>query len=174
MRIALCAGDAGLGVAGEPIHPKKEDTMAIMRWTPARDLLSFEDELNRLFQGALGPGFARPLLPAGWIPAVDLHESEHEYTVQVDLPGVNPKDVKLQMRNDVLTIRGERPATREAGGNVTTHRVERVTGAFERSFTLPARVDANQIKATYKDGVLEIRVPKAPEARTKEIAIDLG
>ncbi len=152
--------------------------MALMRWTPNRNLLGFEDEVNRLFNGLLTQAPGRALLPAGWVPAVDIHETEKEYTLQLDLPGVAPADVKIQVTGDQLTIHGERRAVKDAvkdGDDKTTaHRVERVTGVFERSFTLPVPVDADQVKASYKDGVLTIRLPKAAGSRTRQVTIDVA
>ena len=148
--------------------------MTLMRWTPNPDLAQFQDEVNRLFHGIVVPGTDHPLLPQGWLPAVDVHETAKDYTVQMDLPGVNPKHVKVEVLGDQLTIRGERRSEREAAEGSTAHRVERTTGAFERTFRLASKVDASQVKASYKDGVLSVRVPKAPESFKREIPIDVG
>jgi len=152
--------------------------MTFMRWTPGRDLLGFENEVNRLFGDLVAQNRPRALLPAAWVPAVDVHETEKEYTIELDLPGVSPADVKIQVTRDQLTIHGERrsvkDAVKEGEPKATTHRVERVTGVFERTFTLPVPVDSEQVQAQYKDGVLTIRLPKAAGARTRQVTIDVA
>lgn len=142
-------------------------------WTPNGNLINVQDEVHRLFHDLVANGEVRPAAAAGWIPAVDVHETERSYTLQFDLPGVNPKDVKIELADGRLTIRGERSGEPAAPG-IVAHRLERTHGAFERRFRLKARVDQDAIKATYQDGVLRIELPKAPESVKREIAIDLG
>jgi HSP20 family protein len=127
------------------------------------------DEMQRLFQDLVLAG--EPGLSA-WLPPVDVHESDTSYTLQFDLPGVDAKDVRIEMNDGQLTVKGERKSVELEG--VNAHRKERVTGTFERSFRLRARVDTDGIKATYKDGVLTIDVPKARESVKREISIDLA
>jgi HSP20 family protein len=149
--------------------------MMLTRWTRNGNMLNLHDEVNRLFNDVLTQGETRPLLPAGWLPAVDLHETAQDYTVQMDLPGVNSKDLKIELLEGVLTIKGERKSeSHPAEGGATAHRLERVAGAFERAFRLPGRIDAGEVKASYKDGVLTVRVPKAPESVGREITIEVG
>ena len=147
--------------------------MKVMRITPNSDRIRLEDEVDRLFSHSF-PGLLAPVPPAGWFPAVDLHESAQDYTVRMDLPGVNPKDVKVQMIEGRLTIKGERVATPVEGEKAKAHRVERAHGSFERVFKLPARVEPGKVTAKYQDGVLEVRVPKAPEGRTQDIEIEVA
>lgn len=146
---------------------------AIKSWTPNGNLINVQDEMHRLFHDLVASGEVLPAAPTGWSPAVDVHEADRNYTLQLDLPGVNPKDVKLELVDGLLTIRGERKAEPAAEG-IVTHRLERTRGAFERVFRLKVRVDQDAIKATYQDGVLRIDLPKAPESVKREIAIDLG
>jgi len=148
--------------------------MTRIRWTRNGNMLNLHDEVNRLFNDVLTQGEVQPLLPAGWLPPVDLHETQEEYTVQMDLPGVNPKDLKIELLAGLLTIQGERKSLHEAVEGTTAHRLERSAGSFERAFRLPGRVDPAQVKASYKDGVLFIRVPKAPESVGREITIEVG
>ena len=110
--------------------------------------------------------------PSAWLPAVDVHEGDTGYTLRFDLPGVAAQDVRIEMNDGQLTVKGERRS--ETAEGVHVHRTERVTGTFERAFRLRARVDTGGIKATYKDGVLTIDVPKAKEAVKREIPIELG
>jgi HSP20 family protein len=146
--------------------------MSLIRtWTPNGNLLNAQDEMHRLLHDLVGSGDRREIAPAAWIPAVDVHETEKGYTLQIDLPGVNPKDVKIDFVEGRLSIQGERKTESQPGD---ARRLERAAGAFERAFRLRAKVAPDAIKASYKDGVLLIDVPKAPEAVKREIAIDLG
>jgi HSP20 family protein len=149
--------------------------MAIIRWNPPapplRDLLTMHEEMNRLFDGAFGRPSARAAFD--FVPVVDIEETPEQFALRVDLPGVAQQDVKVHVMGDTLTIRGERrQAVNEKDGSWL--RCERTYGTFERSFTLGAPVRADQVKATYKDGVLEVRVPKAEEARLREVEVKIG
>ena len=137
--------------------------MTLLRsWSPNHDMM--HGLLHDLvLTGEPGPA---------WLPAVDVHESDASYTLQFDLPGVVAQDVRIEMNDGQLTVKGERKS--EIAEGVNAHRKERVTGTFERAFRLRARVDTGGIKATYKDGVLTIDVPKAKEAVKREIPIQLG
>ncbi len=149
--------------------------MALIRWTPRRDandLTSLRTEMDRLFEDFLAPVPYRQDWTA-MTPAVDVEETPEAYVFRADLPGVDPKNVKVTVNGDTLTLRGERKREeRKANGNL--HRFERAHGAFERAFTLGTPVRADQVKASYKDGVLEIRVPKAEEAKSREIEVQVG
>jgi HSP20 family protein len=128
----------------------------------------------------LGDDFDRfldTLLPteraSGFVPPVDIEETAEEYILHADIPGVSPKDMKVSLMGDTLTLRGER--TVDAGQSTSRrHRAERVHGSFERSFQLTAPVRGDKIRATFRDGVLEIHVPKADEARRREIEIEVA
>src|SRR5258708_29774106 len=148
--------------------------MNLIRWAPARsssDLLTFRSELDRMFDGLLTPGPARE--PAVFSPAVDIEETPDAFVFRADLPGVNAKDVKVKLHGDTLTLRAERLRSSEKREE-RSHRVERAFGSFERSFTLHAPVRGDQVKAVYRDGVLEVHVPKADEARAREIEVQVG
>ena len=149
--------------------------MALIRWmptaSPIRDLATMRDEMDRIFDGAFSRPFARPA--CDFCPVVDVEENAEQFVLKADLPGVPPQDVKVSLMGDTLTVRGERKQeNQKADGSVL--RAERVHGSFERSFTLGAPVRADQVKATFKDGVLEVRVPKAEEARMREIEVKLA
>ena len=149
--------------------------MSIIRWTPRRngsDLTAFGPEMDRLFENFFTP-VALKSDKASLTPAVDVEETPDAYVFHVDLPGVNAKDVKVTASGDTLTLRGERKR-QEQKTEGALHRIERQYGAFERSFTLGTPVRADQVKAAYRDGVLEIRVPKADEARAREIEVQVG
>jgi HSP20 family protein len=150
--------------------------MTLIRWspnafTPVRDVNSIQEEMNRLFDGFF-PRTGRE--HAGlFTPSVDIEETAEEFVIKADLPGVAQKDVKVSLMGDTLTIRGERKAETATTGN-HHHRLERAHGTFERSFTLGTPVRNDQVKAQYRDGVLEVRVPKAEQARLREIEVQVG
>ena len=150
--------------------------MTLVRWTPgyrpARDLIGMQDDVNHFIHSFFG-GDARWTDRAPFAPVVDIAETPEEFVIHADLPGVAQKDVKVGLLGDVLTLRGERQEENQENTG-TVLRVERATGAFERSFRLGAPVRSDGVKATYRDGVLEVRVPKAEEARQREIPIQNG
>ncbi|OGF09186.1 MAG: hypothetical protein A2W00_12355 [Candidatus Eisenbacteria bacterium RBG_16_71_46] len=150
--------------------------MAIVRWSPLsgpRDLVSIQDEVNRLFDSFFTSTPLRRDVAAVFTPAVDIEETPDEFVLRADLPGVDQKDVKVSLMGDTLTIRGERRQEHEAqeGG---LRRMERFYGSFERSFSLGTPVRNDKIKASYKDGVLQVHVPKAEEAKLREIEVQVG
>jgi HSP20 family protein len=141
--------------------------MTLVRWNPARELASMEiDRLNHMLNDFYGTG-------RSWLPAVDIFETnDREYVLKAELPDMKRDDINITFENGVLTLAGERkPEFDESQG--TFQRNERAYGRFSRSFTLPATVDANRINASYKDGVLTIRVPQREEAKPKQITVDI-
>ena len=141
--------------------------MAIVRWEPTREVASMEvDRLNRMFENLYNDAFSRT-----WTPAVDIYETaDHQVVVKVELPGVSKDEVKIVMQENMLTIRGEKKQEMESKGS-NYRKVERSYGSFQRSFTLPSTVKGEKIEASFKDGVLSISLPKAEEARRKEIEV---
>ena len=121
----------------------------------------------RLMDDLFGRMFGNVNRVTGFIPTLDVHESEDEYLVLVDLPGVKSEDVVVELTDQVLTISGSR-APVETG---EPRRLERPSGSFVRRLTLPKGVDADKVEAEYKEGVLELRIPKRAEAKPKKIAI---
>jgi len=149
--------------------------MTLIRWSPRLgatcELTSLQDEVHRLLEGFAAAPASRAAA-AVFSPAVDIEETPEEFVVRADLPGVPQKDVKVNLMGDTLTIRGERARERERKeGNYT--RVERSHGAFERSFTFGTPVKSEGVSAQVRDGVLEVRVPKADAARVREIEVKL-
>jgi HSP20 family protein len=143
--------------------------MNIVRWNPVREMLSLENEMNRLYGDLVGrhPEAEAPTL---WAPKVDIQENKEGYVLKADLPGIKQEDIKITLTDNQLVIRGEKRREVEEG-DTTYHRVERVHGTFERAFTLTKAVRSDKIEALYRDGVLEIHVPKAEEAKAREIVI---
>jgi HSP20 family protein len=153
--------------------------MSIVRWNPARELATFptdvlnmQREINKMFDHFFRGGTADDgsLGTSLWTPAVDVAEHDNEYLVKVELPGVNKDEVKITMQENILTIRGEKKQEKESKGS-NYHRVERSYGSFQRSFTLPTSVKADKVEAAYKDGILSITLPKAEEAKPKQIDV---
>ena len=141
--------------------------MSIIRWRPTRDLLSIRDEVNRLFDNFFTgvPERRRGLLEGEWAPSVDVAETENDVVVTAELPGVEQDDVDITITDDVLTLKGEKKEEKEVK--------EKNYHRFQRSISLPAGVQADKAKAIYKDGVLHITLPKAEEAKPKQIKIDV-
>jgi HSP20 family protein len=131
----------------------------------------FVDRYNR----ALGSGqeSGQDVIRKGdWSPRVDIMETEDEFVIKAEIPEVNKEDVKVTVENGVLMLHGERKQEKEEKGK-TFHRIERHYGAFNRSFTLPDTVDQESIKASFKDGMLSIRLQKSKEARPKAIDVNI-
>jgi HSP20 family protein len=141
--------------------------MALVRWDPARELASMEiDRLHNMFSNFYGEGLSR-----SWAPPVDIYETaQHEVVLKAELPEMRREDINVTFENNVLTLKGERKVTDEVS-NDRFQRLERFYGSFSRSFTLPSTVDASRISATYKDGVLTVRLPQREESKPKQIAV---
>src|SRR5438105_13925115 len=145
--------------------------MAVVRWDPFRDLNMLQDRMNRLFDDAgRWRNDGEPAATTTWSPAVDIFETEGEIVVKAEVPGMERKDITLNLEKNVLTLKGERGFEKEAKDE-NYHRIERSYGAFSRSFSIPATVDEEKIRADYKDGVLNIVLPKKEQARPKQIKI---
>ena len=146
--------------------------MTMIRWnSPSRSLVRVRDDWDRWFDGVFdGRGALVRDLPTLFAPPVDIDETAEAFVLRVDLPGVSPKDLKVTVLGDTLTIRGERKS--ETATN--SRRTERIHGTFERTFTLGATVSADRVHASYKDGVLEIHVPKAEAAKAREIDVKIA
>jgi HSP20 family protein len=149
--------------------------MALIRWEPAREISSLQQEMNRLFStffdapsASAGTGGARR-----WVPAMDLVETDDHFVLRADLPGLSRGDVDLSLEDNVLTISGERKAEHEERRE-GYYRVERSTGAFSRSLTLPEGVDGDAIAATFDKGVLEVRIPKPEQRKPRKLQISVG
>src|SRR5437870_604049 len=145
--------------------------MAVVRWDPFRDLGLLQDRMNRLFDDAgRWRNDGEPSATTSWSPSVDIFETEGDIVVKAELPGMDRKDITLHLESNVLTLRGERKFVKEAKEE-NYHRIERSYGNFSRSFSIPATVDEEKIRADYKDGVLSILLPKKEQAKPKQIKI---
>ena len=148
--------------------------MAIMRYEQSSGISQLQQEINRLF-GSHNDADSSGAT-ADWIPAVDIHEYQDRFELLVDLPGVNPKEVEITLDNGVLSLSGERRdkthANGRGGDGPEQQRSERRLGRFHRRFILPDTVDAEKVKATGNDGVLEISIAKQPKAQPRRISVN--
>jgi HSP20 family protein len=148
--------------------------MALIRWEPVRELGTIQNEMNRLFNTIFEtPSNGHGSAMRRWVPAMDLVESDGEYVLRADLPGLTEKDVNIELDERVLTISGERKAEHEERKE-GYYRIERSSGSFTRSLTLPEGVDASAIKASFDHGVLEVRVPKPEAKKPQKVSISVG
>jgi HSP20 family protein len=160
---------------GEKAGAKEVREMALVRWDPVRELDSFQSDMNRLFdgffgrrEGTAGSGYARR-----WIPAMDLVETEDELVLRADLPGLDRDDIEIEVKDNVLTVSGERRAEHEDKGE-GFYRVERASGRFSRSLDLPQGIDPSGVKANFDRGVLEVRIPRPEERKPTRVEIQAG
>ena len=154
--------------------------MAIQMWRPFevamerrpfRNLSDLQHEMNRMFDSVFG----QPMSAGAertWTPRCDVWETKDELVVAFELPGVNEKDVNVSITGDLLTVRGER-RWQDGGQELTYHHVERVSGKFERSIQVPMPVQADKVKASYRDGVLTVTLPKVEAVKPRDIKIDI-
>ncbi|MFL5870101.1 MAG: Hsp20/alpha crystallin family protein [Solirubrobacterales bacterium] len=145
--------------------------MALIRWEPSREVDTLQTEVNRVFDAFFGSGPGTRV--RRWVPAMDLVETDDQLVLRADLPGLTRDDVELEVKDGVLTVSGERKAEHEEKSE-GYYRVERAFGRFSRSLTVPDGVDAESITADFKDGVLEVRIPKPAERQPQRIAIGAG
>jgi HSP20 family protein len=150
--------------------------MALIRWEPAREVASLQQEMNRLFSSFFdtpAPGGSNGETLRRWVPAMDLVETEDAFVLKADLPGLDENDVKLEVEDNVLTVAGERKAEHE-DKKEGYYRVERAYGAFRRSLTLPEGVDPEAVSARFSKGVLSVRIPKPENRKPRRVSIKVG
>ncbi len=151
--------------------------MALIRWSPRNEawdpfagLADIQEEMNRLFDSSLRRG--RPAAATEYLAPCDIYEEKDKLVVRLDLPGLRREDVKVTLQQGVLTIRGERKI--ENPKDAAFYAQERVAGTFVRSIQLPVAVDEHKIDANFRDGVLQVTLPKAEEAKPKQIDVKVG
>lgn len=149
---------------------------SLVRWQPFQEFASLQRRMNRMFDAFYGK---TPLMPfeenlSGWEfgPPVDIYEDDQKLTFKVEVPGIDEKDIKVEIENNVLTVRGERKLEKDIKEE-NFRRMERHYGTFSRSFTLPSTVDPEKIEANYTHGVLAIQMPKRAGARPKQIKVNV-
>ncbi len=147
--------------------------MSITRWEPFHGLNTLQEQVNRLFEDRFARSRSGQAELGSWAPAVDIYETENELVVKADLPDVQEKDIDVRVENNTLTIRGERKFNNEVHED-NYLRVERAYGTFTRSFSLPNTVNTEGIRAEYRNGVLNVAMPKREETKPKQIKITVS
>lgn len=142
--------------------------MQLVRWGPYQELVAMSNRLNRTFNDSYAPRTEDSF--GVWAPPVDIFERQDHLVIRAEIPGVQKEDMDVRIENGVLTLHGERKQDTEVKEE-NAHRMERIYGSFARSFSLPTTVDASKVSATYKDGILEVTVPKAEAAKPKMVEI---
>lgn len=152
------------------MNPIRYQNPELVLWPSLDRWTSLRDDLNSLFESPFWSGVGRAgQLFSGWSPALDLYQNNDNVIAVAELPGMRREDIQISLHDGTLTISGERK--RESSTGEKAERTERYIGTFRRSITLPARVDANKVTATYRDGILTVTLPKAEEAKPKQIQV---
>ena len=146
----------------------------IARWDPFKELTTIQERINRLFDENIGKvRFPDIELATGsWSPAVDIFETRDNVVLKAELPGLEKKDFSIEVKDNLLILKGERKCEKETKEE-NYYRMERAYGSFTRSFNLPTAVDKDRVKAKFKDGVLEVTIPKTESAKPKQISVDV-
>ena len=147
--------------------------MAVVKWDPFRDLISIQDRMNRLFEQTLSRSRGEEgITAATWTPAVDIYETADTIVMKAELPGLTREDIDIQIEDNTLILRGERRFAKDVQQE-NYLRIERAYGSFHRTFTLPATIQQEEIRAVFRDGVLELILPKTEGAKPKRISIEV-
>ncbi len=146
--------------------------MSLIRWDPFGDMAQLREQVNRLFEQSLAHSGREPGFAQTWSPTVDIVETDAAITLHAELPGMKPEEIDIQITGDTLTLKGERKVQKEEKGRQYV-RIERSYGAFQRSFTLGLPIDQGAVKANYRDGVLEITLPKREEVKPKQVKVQV-
>jgi HSP20 family protein len=147
--------------------------MALVRFEPAREVDTLQNEVNRVFDAFFGGGPSSASRARRWVPAMDLVETDDHLVLRADLPGMSKDDVNIEIKDGVLTVSGERRAEQEDRSE-GFYRLERAFGSFSRSLSLPDGIDVDSVDADFTDGVLEVRIPKPEERKPHRVQIGAG
>jgi len=147
--------------------------MALVRWDSGRDVDSLQSEMNRVFDAFFGSSPGNGGRARRWVPAMDLIEKDDHLVLRADLPGIDPDEVEIEVKDGVLTVSGERKAEHEDKAE-GYYRVERAYGSFARTLSLPDGIDADRIAADFDNGVLEVKIPKPEERKAHRVQIGAG
>lgn len=147
--------------------------MALLKWDPFKDLLTIQERMNRLFDETISrtKGAGEDIGRSGWHPPVDIYETEEHIVLKAELPGIDKKNIEVEINDNILVLKGERKFEKNVKEE-NYHRMERSYGVFQRAFTLPYVVDKDNIKAKYNHGILEIILQKNREQKPKHIKVD--
>ena len=146
--------------------------MELMRWNPMRDMFNLRHQINHMMGDFLSPihRYDGEFSTWNWNPVVDIYENDEKIVIKAELPGIDKKDIVVDVKDNVLTLKGERSSDDEVKKE-RYYRKERTFGKFERVFKLPADVDPEKISADYTDGILKIEIPKPEERKPKQITV---
>lgn len=148
--------------------------MSKQLWNPFEEFENMLERYSKSGASNIGKQLNTDMSFADWSPSVDIEEEDDKYLIKADLPGVDKENIDVKLENGVLSIRGEKTTESETGKGTKRHRTERFHGSFARSFTLPEAVKADQVEASYKDGVLSLVIPKQDEIKPKSIDIKVS
>ncbi len=148
--------------------------MALIRWDPFREMSALQERMNQLFADVRGQGNVREeeITRSAWIPAVDIFETREAIVLKAELPGITAQDISVEVKDNILILKGEKKFKKETQEE-NYYRMERSYGSFQRAFTLPGTVQQEKAKATFRDGILEIALPKVEEARPRQIKVEI-
>ena len=145
--------------------------MSILRWKPFGDLQRFQGRINQFWDDDFFKDWQKQQQAvSSWMPSTDVVESKDGYVFKMELPGLDKEGIKIELDENILTVKGEKKEEKEEKGE-TIHRIERCSGIFSRSFNIPKNVDQKKIIANMKNGILELHIPKAAESKPKSIPI---
>jgi HSP20 family protein len=149
--------------------------MALIRWDPFREMSSLQERMNRLFSDFRGRplGGEEEISQGAWVPPVDIYETPESLVLKAELPGIGRENINIEVKDSTLTLKGEKKFEKDVSDE-NYRRVERTYGAFQRAFTLPSTIQQDKVKAKFKDGILEITLPKMEEAKPKQIKVDVS
>jgi HSP20 family protein len=156
-------------------NKKEGNAMTLIRWDPFREVSSLQERMNRLFSDlrSSSPYREEETAQGHVVPPVDIYETEDSLVFKAEIPGVTKEDILVEVKDNTMTLRGEKKFVKEVKEE-GYHRVERAYGTFQRAFTLPGMVEQDKVKAKFKDGILEIVLPKAEKAKPKQIKVEVG
>lgn len=140
----------------------------VLRWDPFRELERLQSEINRAFETTTQQ--STPSAPRSWSPSVDVLETEEAVTLHLELPGMKQEEIDIELSGETLTVRGERKRSHEEKSDHYV-RIERSYGRFQRTFTLSTPIQNDKVSATYRDGILEVTLPKSEETKPRKIAV---
>ena len=146
--------------------------MTLVRWSPWREMVTLQDRMNRFFDDSYTKAgmLDSEVEMSSWHPMVDIYDQDETIVIKAELPGLEKKDISIDLKDRILTLKGERSFDKEVNDD-KYYRRERAFGKFQRSFTLPAGLDSEKIKADYRDGLLKVEIPKPEKEKPKQITI---
>lgn len=148
--------------------------MAIVKWDPFRDMITLRDRMDRLFDDSLARlrGGEEDFSISTWSPVVDIYETSDALVIKAEIPGIKKEDISVEVKDNTLSLKGERKFEKDVNEE-NYHRMERSYGSFCRVFSLPTTVEQDKVKASFKDGVLEITLPKLEKEKPKQVTVDV-